>query len=135
MNEIRIGSASEFIKIEMPSVFSSEGWAQASVEIKTSHFHGALIAWVEDRDFSLFENSLSILYHTLKGVASFETTEGQITFKLEAKSGGQIEMSGIAWSEACYGSRLEFEISLDQTFLQEPLNKLEAYSFASKAKA
>lgn len=135
MNEIRIGSASEFIKIEMPSVFSSEGWAQSAVEIKTSHFHGTINPWVEARDFSIFANSLSVLYQTLKGTASFATTEGQISFNLEAKSGGQIEMSGVAWSEACYGSRLEFEISLDQTFLQEPLKKLEAHLFAARERA
>ena len=135
MNEIRIGSASEFIKIEMPSVFSSEGCAQSSVEIKTSHFHGTINPWVEARDFSIFANSLSVLYQTLKGTASFVTTEGQISFKLEAKSGGRIEMSGVAWSEACYGSRLEFEISLDQTFLQEPLKKLEAHLSAARERA
>jgi len=135
MNEIRIGSALEFVKIELPSVFSSEGWAQASVEIKTNYFHGTLSPWVDARDFSLFANSLSILYRTLKGTAYFETTEGQISFKLEAKSSGRIEMSGVAWSEACYGSRLEFEISLDQTFIQEPLNRLEAHLLAAKARA
>lgn len=135
MSEIKIGSGSEFLKIQIPSGFSPEGWAQTSVEVKTNHFHGVISPWVEERDFSLFTNSLSTLYQTLKGIASFETTEGQITFKLEAKSGGQIELSGVAWSEACYGSKLEFEVSLDQTFLQEPLSNLEAYFSSSKIKA
>lgn len=135
MSEVRIGSESEYIKIELPSVFSSEGWAQTSVEIKTSHFYGTLSPWIEARDFSIFANSLSVLYQTLKGTASFVTTDGQITFNLEAKSGGRIEMSGVAWSEACYGSRLEFEISLDQTFLQEPMGKLAAHLSTARERA
>ncbi len=135
MNEIKIGSNSEFIKIEVPLIYSDEGWAQTSVEVKTSNFYGAINPWVESKDFQLFSSSLSILYNTLRGSASFECTEGQFALKLESLSGGQIEISGFAWSEACYGSKLEFCFSLDQTFLQEPLKKLEAIILQIKANA
>ena len=126
MNEIKIGSDSEFVKIEIPRAYSSEGWAQSPVEIKTNNFHGTINPWIEENDFVLFSKALEALYETLKGSASFETMEGQIEFKLESQAGGQIEMSGLAWSEACYGSKLEFSFLLDQTFLQEPLKKLKS---------
>ncbi len=135
MNEIKIGTSSESINIEVPLVYSDDGWAQASVEIKTCNFNGAITAWVELSDFLLFSNSLSVLYKTLQGSAIFESTEGQITLKLEALAGGQIKMSGVAWSEACYGSKLDFSFYLDQTFLQEPMKKLEALTIKILAKA
>src|SRR5690554_7765662 len=77
----------------------------------------------------------SELYKSLKGTASFEPREEQFTFKLEAKSGGHIEVVGAAWSEACYGSKLEFCFLLDQTFLSEPLKKLELLVSQLKANA
>lgn len=132
---VKIGSNSEFLKIEFPSEFSSEGWAQISAEIRTNNFHGNISPWVETTDIYSFFNSLEELYKSLKGSASFEPREEQLTFKLEAQPGGHIELAGAAWSEACYGSKLEFCFLLDQTFLPEPLKKLKLLVSELKANA
>lgn len=135
MQIVKIGSNSEFLKLEIPSEFSSEGWAQISAEINTNNFHGNISPWIEEADVYNFFNSLEELYKSLKGTASFEPREEQFTFKLEAKSGGHIEVAGAAWSEACYGSKLEFCFLLDQTFLSEPLKRLELLVSQLKANA
>ena len=124
MHIVKIGSNSEFLKLEIPTNISSEGWVEVSVEIKTNNFKGNISPSIETYDILNFLSSLEELYKSLKGSASFESREEQIAFKLEAQSGGHIEVAGVAWSEACYGSKLEFCFSLDQTFLQEPLNNL-----------
>jgi hypothetical protein len=124
MHIIKIGSNSEFIKLEIPTSLSSEGWIEVSVEIRTNNFKGNINPSIETYDILNFLSALEKLYKSLKGSASFESREEQIAFKLEAQSGGHIEVTGVAWSEACYGGRLEFCFLLDQTFLQEPLNNL-----------
>ncbi|HEY7773814.1 MAG TPA: hypothetical protein VIC26_11580 [Marinagarivorans sp.] len=49
----------------------------------------------------------------------------QLTLKFESKTGGKISVTGIAWSQARYENKLEFELELDQTHLQLPLKALE----------
>lgn len=124
MHTVKIGSNSEYLKIEIPSKFSSEGWGEFFVEIKTSHFQGNIRPWAESADIYKFYNELVELNESLKGSASFKPRDAQLVFNLEAKTGGHIEVTGEAWSVACYGSKLEFCFLLDQTFLQEPLNAL-----------
>lgn len=76
------------------------------------------------RDILYFLNELEELYEHLKGSASFEPREEQLTFTLAAQSGGHIEVVGSAWSEARYGIKHEFCFFLDQTFSQHSLNDL-----------
>ena len=125
---VKFGSGSEFLKLEIPPDFSVEGWFDVSVEIKTNKFQGNINISIETWDILNFLNSLEELYKSLKGSASFETREEQLNFKLESKVGGHIEVSGVAWSEARYGSKLVFIFSLDQTFLLEPLSTLRLFS-------
>jgi hypothetical protein len=135
MYVLKIGSNSEFLKMEISPSFLAERCGNVAVEIKTSNFHGAILPWFELVDILTFFKSLEAMYETLKGSASFETLEKQFTLKLESKSGGHIELTGVAWSEACYGSKLEFCFSLDQTFIQEPLKNLERLALQIKANA
>ena len=103
--------------MKIPSNPSSEGWVEIYAEIKTNNFEGEIRPSVEVYDILNFLSKLEELYKLLKGSASFEPSEKQLTFTLEAHSGGQIEATGVAWSEACYGTKLEFCFLLDQTFL------------------
>lgn len=62
MQIVKIGSNSDFLKLEIPSEFSSEGWAQISAEINTNNFHGNIRPWIEEADVYNFFNSLEELY-------------------------------------------------------------------------
>ena len=126
MDVIHFGSKSEFIEIELPESFSDEGWAQVDVEIVVNCFRGKVKPWVDSGDFERFTKALRSLYDTLKGEAEFTPREGQFTLKMVGKTGGRIEVSGEAWSQATYENKLEFTLDLDQTYLLLPLSELES---------
>jgi hypothetical protein len=125
MNVIHIGSNSEYVEIRLPSSYSSDGWAQAEVEIAVRCFHGCIQPWVEATDFENFTVQLRALYESLQGEAEFCPLEQQFVLKLVGKTGGHIQLAGEAWSQATHQNKLTYEIELDQSFLQEPLRELE----------
>lgn len=128
MNIVRFGSTSEHVEIRASALLLAKGWGQAEVTIAVAGFHGEIAPWVDAHDFELFAAQLRALYDTLQGQAEFRPREEQFVLKLLAKPGGHIHVEGEAWSRATYENRLQFELSLDQTFLQEPLYALEHLS-------
>jgi hypothetical protein len=125
MHKLHIGSDSEYLRFEIPDGESSEGWLRADVEVSVQCFKGAVSAYFEGYDFREFEKKLRPLYDSLKGIAEFSSREQQVLFSLEGNGRGSISVSGEAWSQACYGSRLEFSFEIDQTFLPGVLAQLE----------
>jgi hypothetical protein len=126
MPVIHIGSDSEYVKISLPPSYSTEGWAQAEVELSVSGFCGRIQPWVEAADFEIFTEQLRVLYDSLQGKADFSPREEQFTLKVESKSGGHIEITGVAWSKATFENKLEYVLELDQSFLSTPLRELES---------
>ena len=135
MNIIKFGSESEYVKLEIPTSFSTGGWAQIPVEICVNCFSGTINPWIDSADIELFATGLRKLYETLKGQAEFVPLEKQLTLKFESKTGGKISVTGIAWSQATYENKLEFHLELDQTYLQLPLKALEILCGEIKANA
>lgn len=125
MNTVQFGSDSEHVRITLPDSYSTEGWAQADVEIAVQGFQGKLAPWVEAADFGIFASQLRVLYETLEGKAELRPMEEQFILLLTASTLGHIKVSGEAWSHATYGSKLEFEFELDQSYLAQPLSELE----------
>ena len=135
MNIINFGSESEYVKLEIPPSFSTECWAQISVEIRVNCFNGTINPWIDSADIELFTVGLRKLYETLKGEAEFLPLEKQLILKFESKTGGKVSITGIAWSQATYENKLEFHLELDQTYLQLPLKSLEILCSEIKANA
>jgi hypothetical protein len=125
MNVVHIGSGSEYFEIRLPSSYSSEGWAQAEVEVSVHCFQGTIRPWVEAADFERFATQLRVLYDSLQGEAVFAPVEQQVVLKVTGTTGGHIHITGEAWSQATYENRLTFTIELDQSYLQAPLQELE----------
>ncbi len=128
MPEITFGTDSEHISVSWPSSLNGDDWGETRVDIAVRSFHGAITPMVEGADLLRFAKELRALYHSLQGMAELSTRERQIGFKLSAGPGGHLLLAGEAWSEATYGNSLRFEIELDQSFLPEPLNVLEAWA-------
>jgi hypothetical protein len=126
MQTVRFGTTSEFVCIRFPHSPTSEGWLDAEVEIAVRGFRGTIAPSFEVHDLELFHKELEVLDRDVKGSAQLRPRERQFNLKLVATSLGHIELSGIAWSQATLGNRLEFEIALDQTFLREPLSQLRS---------
>jgi len=125
MNIIHFGSDSEFIEITLPSSYSTEGWAQADVEIAVRCFHGKINPWVDAGDFESFTKKLRTLYDSLQGEAEFSPLEKQFTLKFAGTTGGHIHVTGVAWSQATHENKLAFSFVLDQSYLLAPLRELE----------
>lgn len=125
MNMIHIGSESEYVQITLPESYSSEGWAQAEVEIAVHCFHGKIKPWVEAADFEQFTVELRNLYESLQGEARLAPREQQFTLKMVGIGGGHIEVTGEAWSQPTCENKLDFTLMLDQSYLLPPLRELE----------
>jgi hypothetical protein len=125
MSVIHFGTDSEYIKITLPPSYSTEGWAQADVEISVHGFQGKINPWVDAADFENFTTKLRALYESLQGEAEFSPLEKQFTLKLVSAAGGHIHVTGEAWSQATYENKLTFTLELDQSYLQAPLRELE----------
>jgi hypothetical protein len=125
MKVIHFGTDSEYIKITLPHSYSTEGWAQADVEISVNGFQGKINPWVEAADFESFTKTLRALYDSLQGEAEFSPIEKQFTLKFVGAVGGHIHVTGEAWSQATYENKLTFKLELDQSYLQAPLRELE----------
>jgi len=130
MPEIIFGTDSEHIRISWSPSLKGDDWGETQVDIAVRSFHGAITPMVEGADLLSFARELRALYDSLDGSAELATRERQIGFKLTAGSGGHVLLAGEAWSEATYGNSLRFELELDQSFLLEPLNVLEAWATA-----
>ena len=126
MNIIHIGSESEFVRFGFPGQYSDEGWATIEVEISVAGFRGLIAPSVEATDFQHFHAELLSLHKTLTGRATFAPIEDQVNLTIVAGTGGQMAVSGHAWSQATYENKLSFGFVIDQTFLAGPLSQLQA---------
>lgn len=125
MTVAHLGSDSEYVKINFKPPFSSEGWCQAEVEIAVSGFHGKIQPWLDGTEVERFVEQLALMYKLLKGGAELKPLEEQIVLRLEAISNGHIRAKGVAWSDATYGNKLEFELDLDQSYLPSFIDQLQ----------
>lgn len=124
MRKLGIGTTSEFLRFEIEPEYP--GWLCAQVTIQVPGFNGFVVASFEPCDFEAFEQNLRALNETLTGVAKFSSRENQVAFSLKGDALGHIEVSGEAWSQPCYGNKLEFEFNIDQTFIPAILAELGA---------
>jgi hypothetical protein len=132
MATIHLGSDSEYVKITLPSPYASEGWCQAPVEIAVLCFRGRIEPWLEAGDIEDFASQLRSVYESLEGEAKLTPREEQFTLRVQAKTGGHVTVSGVAWSNATFENKLEFTLELDQSFLPSTLAQLEEVANTSK---
>lgn len=125
MNIVHFGTETEFVEIKLPDSYCEKGWAQADVEIAVQSFSGNIRPWLDAEDMVPFTAELRALYETLEGEATLSPRDEQFTLRFVGTPGGHIKVIGVAWSEATYGNKLMFDLSLDQTFLPAPLQVLE----------
>lgn len=130
MLPLRIGSTSEYIFLQLPEKPSADGWLQGNVSIAVQGFTASLSAYFEASDFSLFETELRSLYTTLNGKAELSPVETQVVVCVKGNGLGGMKVTGQAWSQACYGNKLQFDFEIDQTFLGESLSQLQAIASA-----
>jgi hypothetical protein len=126
VDTLHLGSQAEFVRITVPASFSGEGWAQVTFEVSVQCFHGTVQAFLERADLEFFSQSLVPLYESLVGKAELAPVEGQLSLVLSGNGRGAITVSGFALARAAFGSKLQFEFELDQTYLPSVIAELQA---------
>jgi hypothetical protein len=114
---LHLGSQAEFVRITVPPSFNREAWAQVTFEVSVQCFRGTVQAFIERSDLEQLLQSLAPLYKSLRGRAELSPLEAQISLVLLGNGRGAIAVSGFALSQASFGSKLQFEFELDQTYL------------------
>ena len=104
---------------------SGVDWFQAETNISVNSFKGNITPYFEISDFNRFYTQLVELYEKLKGEAELNPIEGQFGLKLIGDGMGHIQVEGIAYTHATYGSCLKFEFEEDQTHLPKLIKSLE----------
>jgi len=125
----RLGSENgEHVTVQLPRAEDlTDDWFRSDVTIKVDGFDASISPYFQLHDLSAFCRQLSALYETLSGVAGLLPLEGQFSLELAGNGRGNISATGVAFYKTSYGSKLEYEFELDQTYLKEPLNVLENF--------
>jgi hypothetical protein len=114
--------------IDYESLYSGEfyddNWLRSRLEIQVGAFSGYFDLRFTTHDFVPFLKQLDSLYETLNSQAKFETIERQLGFSLLSNGRGGIDVSGYATDRVSVGNRLEFQFSIDQTYLVSTLREL-----------
>jgi hypothetical protein len=126
MDTLHLGSDSEFVRIAVPASFTADGWAQVSFEVSVQCFRGAVQPFLERSDLERLLLDVVPLYESLAGKAELAPLETQVSLTLSGNGRGAIKVSGSAASHAAFGSTLEFEFELDQTYLPPFITELQA---------
>jgi hypothetical protein len=105
---------------------STKDWLQADVCIKLDCFSGKINVYFEKYDLEKFQSELKTLYKTLKGKAELIPREEQFTLILSCDEKGHVSVKGEAFERATYGSCLNFDFELDQTYLPELIESLNS---------
>jgi hypothetical protein len=126
MHTVHLGSQAEYVHISVPAAFDQDGWAQVQVEVAVQCFRGSVRPYLERPDLERFTRDLAALHASLSGRAELSPVEGQFGVTLVGNGRGGVSVSGFALANASYGSKLQYEFELDQTFLPPVVAELKA---------
>lgn len=128
MPSLRFGSAeNEYLELEIalpPGAGHSETLMDVPVELVVDGFRGRITPMFEVDDFVRFLSALRSVYETLSGHATLDSRDRQLYFTASGNGRGAVTIEGYAYARATYGNKLTFEITIDQSYLPEPLATL-----------
>jgi hypothetical protein len=108
------------------SDFWDGNWLRASVRVRAGSFQGKYQASIRTDEIEDFRRELKAAYEDLKGPASLETLEHQLTIQLDGDGIGHFKARCEAVDGVTFGNRLSFEVETDQTYIPDVLAQLEA---------
>lgn len=131
--EIRIGQVEhDFIKIDVldrsdPNAtdFYYGNWLNVKVAVEVGRFSGLVTGQLRAEELASLQADLEKLHRSLSGSVKFSTMENWMSFELMGDGKGHIACTGRVADEYGHGNRLNFYLSIDQTYLPEILNDLQ----------
>jgi hypothetical protein len=118
----------ERIEIEVlsaPENDRREDWIRARVRLDVGGFRGDFEMMMLGSELQLFREALALVYRDLRGVAEFQTIEGQLRFKVDVDKLGHVSVLGYANDDVSFRNRLSFELRFDQTLLRHTISELD----------
>jgi len=103
-----------------------DDWLEPTVSICAGPFSGAARVYLNASDFAHLLPQVQRLYTTLRGIATFESIEGQVAFTLTGDAKGHIELAGFLKDRAGGHNSIQFRLFFDQTALPRSITQIEA---------
>lgn len=104
--------------------YFDDNWLRVRVELDVGAYSGSYDAAFLTAELVAFRDQLEALYRSLEGVSEFSTMEGQLSLSVSGDGRGQIIVRGVALDAPGIGNRLEFQLELDQTYVQRAVAEL-----------
>jgi hypothetical protein len=103
----------------------SVGWLKADIEIRSDCWHGRTRATFRDGVLARFAQEIRQLRHDLVGTAELESQEPNIALEFSGDGKGHVTVDGTAQNDFARGTKLVFQLEIDQTFLNAIAEALE----------
>ena len=118
----------EILNYEYPESdeYWDANWLKARIKIKTRSFSGYYSASLQTIDFREFKKGLEGIYRTLNGAAQFYSMEEWLTIILNGDGIGHFVGDIIACDFPPSGSKLRFELQIDQTEIPGIVNQINS---------
>lgn len=125
--EIRIGGDTvEFVSIRRLGPNRDREWFRAEIEVQCDGWRGKFHADFMHGELARFAEQLEELYQALQSHAILNPIEAPLKLTFVGNGKGHIEVTGTAQTNWVSGTRLEFFLNIDQTFLPSIAQKLRA---------
>jgi hypothetical protein len=113
----------------LPGLFEhlDGNWIDCEVQIAVGGFRGQFRADLRAEEFAAFLTEVLALQGTLEGAATLTTMEGQLAVTLTGDGKGNVHVQGTAVDGSETGNQLEFGFDIDQTYLPQIAQCLEAF--------
>lgn len=95
------------------------------IKLKVGAFSANLSTDLMTTDFEVFKRELKYLYDNLKGTATFEGIEADLTINIQGDGIGHLYAKCFLTDSFPYGNELKCEIGFDQTQIPEIIKQLE----------
>lgn len=126
---VKIGTSNQFVMLSFDGRIEPNWLGRFSVQVQDESFRASAECW-DNPAGSLgiygLRRQLQTMKRKLSGVAEFCPLEEQIQFKMSMNRLGHVAVSGVLFQHATYGSKLEFEFQLDQSYLPEIISSLRS---------
>jgi hypothetical protein len=135
-SEIVIGNAgSDFVMIRPGRGYSDEGWMTAAIQVQCDGWRGGFNTDFMRGELRRLSLELQRLKDTLNGETRFVPLEHQLVLVFEGDGKGHIKVSGKAVNVHSSNTYLNFELELDQTYLENIIRRLEEADPATRERA
>lgn len=115
-----------FGRLHNATDYSDGNWVHAEVRVQTRGFGGTYPAALRTEEFEQLRDSLRPIYETLRGHATFSSSEGWLTIDIEGDGFGHFDIRYTAVPSHSPLTSLQSSLQIDQTQLPATIRQLDS---------